>query len=736
MLEIGSKTINVDGITVFADHADPNQFWYLPAQIRLARRQGDNRAAFTFIKYGDIEADKVEGRGFLMFEVDLRIDIREERLILSRLSSLAPGDPKLSAVPFDEGSVACIALDLQGGGGTTAQVSPGGTFQAVESILGATVPSLHGDNSAAFSLSLSQDGTRILEKVFEEQGTPIGVVYNLKYTGLRPELDVEIKANFKRIYDHFSANLEGQVYMIRAGIEAGFEKLVQDGVIEIKVINYSTESEREDKAKWALDFFKNNLLNDWFKPTLTPGQLQGGLAQAENLTNVMNRTQPSRPQANFNANSQPTGNSGSSGNRPGADRNSGASEQPVQRPNPPAVTNSRPNAVAQATGTMPPVSSPATPVQNAGLRVPVSNTPNSSNISLDSAVVSFKLKYIRQIEDKTITLRYSRTQAVQRTYAPQGFFGLFAQDLSREGHFFEIDGDDPFFREFQVSIETPFDKQKVGLSSIHLQMDYGEPDTETHKTGHFIIDAHNGDKQEWLVKTQPGVNKYSYQVQYHFKPDSLWVGEQSSYEFPEVTTEDRTLMIHPFDHLGFLEVEASASRIDWLAVGEVELLLSYQAASGWNRTDRFYFTETSDQTKAWRLRLSDPNIREYTYELIYRLKDGTERRIDPVTTEATRIIIPNPFFNLDIEFIPLYFPGEVRMVFIDVAYSDEENQYVLRERLRMDGNSFQSGQLRLRLIDPSKNSFRYRLIIIDSGGSLIRKPFVETKETLIGVDLT
>jgi len=40
------------------------------------------------------------------------------------------------------------------------------------------------------------------------------------------------------------------------------------------------------------------------------------------------------------------------------------------------------------------------------------------------ALVSFKLKFIRKEERKTVELVYNRTEAVQRTYAPQGFIGL------------------------------------------------------------------------------------------------------------------------------------------------------------------------------------------------------------------------------------------------------------------------------------------------------------------------
>ncbi|MCY7279039.1 MAG: hypothetical protein LH702_36210, partial [Phormidesmis sp. CAN_BIN44] len=286
MLLVGNKTLTIDNTTVFADHADPNQFWYLPRPVKLARRGADKQVSFTFIKYKPAAvAAGAKGGGFLMFDVDLQLEPKLEQRILSKLSAVAPDRPKLSAVSFDEGTVQCVALNLQGSSGTTASASLPGTFNAVEKVLGATVPSMDATNSATFSLTLSQEGAIILEQAFEQGTTPVGVVYDLKYTGMRPALDIKITADLKRVYNHFSASLSGQYYFFKLGIEAGFEKLVQDGAIKIEVVNYSSASDRAEKEKWALDFFKDNLLKDWFEPTLTPGEFAGGRAKLPDTSN-------------------------------------------------------------------------------------------------------------------------------------------------------------------------------------------------------------------------------------------------------------------------------------------------------------------------------------------------------------------------------------------------------------------------------------------------------------------
>ena len=235
MLMLNSQSWTIEGIQVFADHADPRQFWYLPGPVRLTRRREDGRAEFTFIKVRAAAAGtEAKGGGFLTFSVDLALDPALERRILAKLASMARGKPRLSAVPFDEGAVRVVALDHDSGAAAPAAAVPAGGFRAVEKALGATVPSLDAVNRASFSLTLTQEGATILEEAFGKGGTPVGVIYDLKYSGMRPALDVTITADMARVYRQFSSSAEAQVMFVRTGIDQGFEKLVQDGAIKIK----------------------------------------------------------------------------------------------------------------------------------------------------------------------------------------------------------------------------------------------------------------------------------------------------------------------------------------------------------------------------------------------------------------------------------------------------------------------------------------------------------------------
>ncbi|MCO6419644.1 hypothetical protein JYK14_26260 [Siccirubricoccus sp. KC 17139] len=995
MQQLGTRTLTVDGVTVFADHADPLQFWYLPAPVALARRP-DNSGAFTFIKYRPAAvAGGAKGGGFAMFEVNLRLPPAVEQRIRGQLAALVRGgEPRLSAVPFDEGTVRCIALDLEGSGGTAAPAdAPPGTFRAVEAIRGASIPSLAGDNTAAFSLSLSQEGAIILEQAFTQGTAPVGVVYDLKYTILRPALQVTIKAEFERIWRHFSAGLEAQIYWVRAGIDAAFEKLVAEGAIQIEVIDFTGAADREDKEKWALDFFKDNLLAKWFEPSLTPADVESRMAKPEALDAVLKRAQEmAKPLTGGSAAKMEGGTAAKpaeGGATPAtpAERPAAALKEVTRTPEPPpgnhaiahtaaatgleervtvtgpagwtAKVDDKPakvdgNAIvidlpadakrqievrwpaSTPTPTPPTPTPPATPatttetfllffdkdkpavtpgfspthpvalsyagngaddkrftaasrvdgkpmpqpgeklgadrlrawletlasprtvtlegfasferfppgkdplqpepearaardrslsqqrvaVARASLRggalvqsdkatghdqakalgtdddpewrvvritgkvagaapppppppPPAETTPEvvvrgrleraampakpdkpeepkkpdkpetpekpstPAGSAGTPALVSFRLKAIATEERKTLTLRYNRTEAVQRTYAPQGFFGLLLADLDDPAkHFVEVDLDDPFFREFEVTVDAPIDFGRIGMVSAQLAIDYGDPGAPaTVKHADMVFDPAHPEQKKFTTFMSPALaTAYRVAEQFHFAPDAGWDGEKLSYEMPPRDTADRTLVVTPHGVLGFHEVTVVAHRIDATAVERIEVELSLtDPATGWVAA-RTLTVRAGDAPQLWRVRTSAPVTQGFIYTLVHHLKDGTVLRDDPVQSTAQAVAVDDPFDTaLDIRFIPLWDPAQVREVFIDVTYADPPNRIDRFERLSFTGADLAIRPLSLSIRDRTQREFTYRVTLIGTDNRMVQRPPETTRETLVGI---
>lgn len=749
MLLLGSRTITVEGITVFPDHADPDQFWYLPGPVQLARRP-DGDQAFTFIKYKPAAvAGGAKGGGFLMFQVDLRLEPDLERRIMSRLRAVAKGRPRLTVVPFDEGTVQAVALNLQGSGGVAAQPAPEGAFRAVEQILGASTPSLQGNNTAAFSLTLSQEGATILEQAFEQGTAPVGVLYDLKFTGMRPAIHVEITADLERVYNQFGAALDAQVYFVQAGIDAAFEKLVQDGVIQIKVLDFVGDDDMAEKEKWALDFFKENLLRTWFEPTLTPGQVAGGRVTAAPLSEVLARGNqlrppttpaPERPSAAAPATPAP---------RPAPPTAGTGSADPTEghNPTPPPATLPEGTAPTEGTGT-PPVSSAPTSAAAVGVpRVtPASQPATTPPAGLSQppqgggspALVSFRLRAVHQEERKKIKLVYDRSEATQRTYAPQGFFGVLVADLDRSRHFVEVDLDDPFFRVFQIVVDPPDDFASIGLRSAQVSLDYGDPANPAelkHKDMRFEAApgaAVPSQTMEVFVNSAMDLD-YRQQVQYHFATNSGWEGSSFSYDLPAGTTEDRTLVLVPHENIGFLSVEAQASRVDWSVVDSIEVFLSH--TSGGETLSKQLTLTAAKQSDTWKVRTSAPNARDYTWRLVHHLKDGSTREtVGAEPSRASVLPVDDPFPGaLNLSFVPLLDATKTRMAFVDITYTDPANNYHREERLTIKPTDTDPIDKQIAVMDLKAKDFTYQVTLVGTNNAMTKLPPVTGADDLIAV---
>src|SRR5690348_6672129 len=152
MLYLDKPLGPIHGVMVWADHADPNLFYYLPERPRLARNE--DGPEFIFLKYRrDItdnpafNADQKEslGGGFLAFTVDLGIDDDVADQLKSKLGRNATGEVQLVAVQCRKGSVRLsIVKDLAQAPGAPPTQQPGLSF--FEQVYGATTPSLYGTN--------------------------------------------------------------------------------------------------------------------------------------------------------------------------------------------------------------------------------------------------------------------------------------------------------------------------------------------------------------------------------------------------------------------------------------------------------------------------------------------------------------------------------------------------------------------------------------------------------------
>lgn len=260
-----------------------------------------------------------------------------------------------------------------------------------------------------------------------------------------------------------------------------------------------------------------------------------------------------------------------------------------------------------------------------------------------------------------------------------------------------------------MDVATPVDFARIGLFAADVAIDYGDPaGPQNHRNAEFHLTAADPGPQRFSTFLNAARDiDFQVGVQYDFEADSGWAGERLSYQLPARVTTDRTLKVDPADELGFLELAVFPNRIDAGIVDAIDVDLSYSDGATFQRPD-FLRVMPDGGRQFWRLRLTRPDRREWTAQFTHHLKNGTTRTSPPVTSDASFLPVNDPFLTaLDIRVIPLYAPGTVARAFVDVHYTDADNNYQREERIELPGNATEPVTLRIALLNPALRSFRH-----------------------------
>ena len=242
MLYLNPPYLVVDGVTIFTDHADPLQLYYLPLSPHFATTRQDDGLEiprFLLVKYRGTAGKG----GFLSFDTSLGISNDRLAKVAAKAKDMLRivGDPRLSPVPFIDGTVQMQLFGKQSdlptptgqpprptpapSGPTAPPASPVNVLKMVSSAR----PSLYGDEEAAFSVALDQGGVTVMEQCLAGEIVPLSVVYSLSFTGLRPAYNVKAHVDWKRVQKHLQESFGVSLVVFGASIDKIVDELVEQG---------------------------------------------------------------------------------------------------------------------------------------------------------------------------------------------------------------------------------------------------------------------------------------------------------------------------------------------------------------------------------------------------------------------------------------------------------------------------------------------------------------------------
>lgn len=238
MLSLTPPFITANGLTLLPDHADPQQWYFMPMEPRIV--VNDGVPSFSLIRFGR-DDQGVEG-GLLNFDVQLgppaaQLDALLDDTAQKITDMLALPKPARRPAPIlvDDGSVKLVLLDTQTG--------ESGQSTIVERLIHEAKPSLYGVEQAAFSAKLDVLGATLLDKVLNGAIEPIGVVYGLTFTALRPAFSVTLDIDWNQVKTHLDERFDVDTVFASSDVEKVLDELHDKRIIDLKDIDYVPDAE-------------------------------------------------------------------------------------------------------------------------------------------------------------------------------------------------------------------------------------------------------------------------------------------------------------------------------------------------------------------------------------------------------------------------------------------------------------------------------------------------------------
>lgn len=277
MLLLDARSRIINGLSVFPDHADPEQWYYMPTAPHLTTLRdsalGVDIPQFMLLGF---RGDAGNG-GFLNFDCNVgasQAQIDDLAREIANAENLRNA-PRIAPIPLEGGTVRLMML-----GKDSAAPPPTGTPAAptgpqfVLKMDHSANPSLYGDNQAAFSVQLDQDGFTVMQQVLDGEILPIAVVYSLEFLGLRPAYNIRLKVDWDRVQKHMDESFSASILVFSTEIGKAVDELIDKRAIVLEADTFVAEGDDTkgiiDRRDAALAQVRSMITEAFFNVSLPP----------------------------------------------------------------------------------------------------------------------------------------------------------------------------------------------------------------------------------------------------------------------------------------------------------------------------------------------------------------------------------------------------------------------------------------------------------------------------------
>jgi len=769
MLTFESPFYEIQDVIVFRDHAVPTMFYYLAGPPHLTR--ADGKPNFLLLKYRNaLDAmgganpltRQQLGGGFLVFGVDCGLTEGVKSAITSELSSKVPpgsGPISLAPVLYTKGKVNVIALDAQMSAATPpdAGADPTAHSNFVRGILGTATPSLLQDQRAIFSLALSTDAVTLLENAYDSEMSPIGVMYELEFSGLRPALAVKATVDKQRVYEQLKMGLHFGVHT--GGGSGQTQTQTPPGQTQTPPGQTQTPP-RTPPVQGQTPPVQGQTPPVQGQTPPVQGQtppVQGQTPPVQGQTPpVQGQTPPAQGQAPSGQGQTPagqgqtgqgqTGTPQSTGTQVALDadlsysmeklresgaitieiirQQEGASVDDMQKQALDLLKESVLNDFFKPAMTDAPASA-ATAATAIGAANQMASTAQTSQGVAGAAgaaggtkvELGFQLQYKKQEELKTATYDFSEVSPETRTHAPNGFFSALIGSTEKSQYIREIDLDDPFFKVLDVEVSTIADFDGLDLQSIVVDLQYGGTIDEPRVVGSVNFTKASSAPHHFQAFRDLDDFSYRYRLSYKFGQAERIAAQRHDYQTPWRASTSRALVVHPPDDVEMLHVFLEPRVVDWDIVDKIETHLVYDDKPDNFHDEHRYLVSSASPRQEWIVRLTDPARDGYQVQHLWHLKDSSEIQGALEPASGAQLFIGDPFADrLPIIIHPQVDSHNVLRVEVELHYDDPDNHMEVRKNVEILGPDFRPASISIPIVDRSKREYTYKVSLIKANG--------------------
>ncbi len=658
----------ISGVSIFSDHADPLQFYFLPLVPKLTQLKdidsNDLIPQIQIIKY----RGRAGNGGFLNFDVNLGIneamldDIRTE---LKRLQNLRD-QPRLAPVPLVDGTVKMMLFGKQSGntatgnpatgtpatGSTTPETNATGP-QFVLKIDHHAKPALYGNNQATFSVALDESGIVVLEEAIKGEMSPIGIVYSLDFLGLRPAYSVRLHVDWNRVQKHLDEKFSTSVFLYSTEIEKVVDELVDNRTIVIEADTFVTEDEENSgiigRRDQALNEVRDMITETFFTPSIDPiREEKDGWDKAAQLANSISML---------------------------------------------AVTGGW------------------------------SSVASFQYKKLDQTRID------RKKLDVNISERTAVKRSIYPQGHLTGLFRILRKPGMDITNFIkEVDLDDPWFTRRNINIISRgnFEEDSIGSVNVHLRY-VTEPKNAVLVSS---TDSKTLDWASRIVNN--GMLRdiaYKYKVTFKNVDNSE---RPVMLESPEQTVDVDNLEINPRELYSIVSIPIIALNFPWNRYPAVEVQVRYTDETNKIAIDDNFLLDKNRPEVTWKMFVLDANSQQFSYKIIYRAANHKDVTMPFIKTDEERITIRDPFpQKRTLVVVPNFAWDKVDRAFVDVTYEDEENNVLEEQSFEFTQADSASKTFSIDLVNKERQLVSFQATIIFKDGHIAEIPRSYTLERRI-----